>query len=95
MEILDRFESLPKGKSGLYWIQLEIMNNHSRYDEKLATQIEILENDPEAYVGGRVLPHFYWIASEIASLGLSWDPDCQILHSYTSSITNSTEKLIS
>ena len=77
MEVLDRFEVLPDGKRPLHWIQLEIMNNYSRFDDKLATLFEILESDPEGMVieEGKEMEwgpvaHFWWTVCEITGLGL-------------------------
>jgi tetratricopeptide (TPR) repeat protein len=71
MEVLDRFEALPLDSRPSYWHQLEIMNNHERYDEKLAKLIEIMQRHPE--VAGTdigVVLHTWWMASQIAGLGL-------------------------
>jgi TolB-like protein len=70
MEVLDRFKFLPQGQSRPWWTQLEIMQNHARFDEKLTTLIEILQTDPEAYENIWVLSHLFWTIGEIASLGL-------------------------
>lgn len=69
MEVLDRFEVLPEAKRPLYWTQLEIMNNYARFDDKLATLIEILETDPEGARWG-VIGHLWWTVSQITGLGL-------------------------
>jgi TolB-like protein len=69
MELLDRFKALPDGM--LWWTRLEILNNLGRYDEKLATQIEILQTAPGAYENKFVLGHLYWLASQIADLGMA------------------------
>jgi tetratricopeptide (TPR) repeat protein len=71
MELLDRFNALPKEKRRpLYFTRLEIMNNLGRIDEKLAAQIEILETDPAAVPGSDPMIHIWWTVSEIAELGL-------------------------
>ena len=70
MELLDRFAVLPDGKRELWWTQLEIQNNMGRYDDKLATQIEILREDPDAYLIGGILGHLYWLTSEMVELDL-------------------------
>ena len=70
MEVLNNFEALPNGKRPLYWTQLEIMNNYARFDDKLATVIEILETDPK---GTRftVIGHLWWLVEQIGvQLGL-------------------------
>jgi len=70
MEVLDRFEALPHGKRGLYRTQLEIMNNYARYDDKLATLIEIFETDPEGSASWGVIGHLWWTVPEIVTLNL-------------------------
>jgi len=70
MERLDRFEALPQGKDGLWWTQFEILQNHGRYDEKLAYHIELLDQAPSLYEQVRIMGHFWWILSDIASLGM-------------------------
>ncbi|HEY5644288.1 MAG TPA: tetratricopeptide repeat protein [Woeseiaceae bacterium] len=71
MERLDRFEALPQGKSiGLWWTQLEILQNQGRVDEKFAKLIEILHQRPELYKQLRILYHLWWTVSGIGMLGL-------------------------
>lgn len=70
MELLDRFEALPGGKSDLYWTQLEILNNLGRFDDKFAMLIEILQEKPEAFLKWGVISHLYWLANEIIELGM-------------------------
>jgi TolB-like protein/Tfp pilus assembly protein PilF len=70
MELLDRFAALPDGKRDLWWGQLEMQNNLGRFDDKLATQIEMLREDPESYQAWANLGHLFWLTSEMAGLGM-------------------------
>jgi tetratricopeptide (TPR) repeat protein len=71
MEVLDRFEALPLDARPDYGFQLEIMNNYHKYDEKLAKLIEIIQAYPEiAGTDGWVIIHMWWMAGQIAGLGL-------------------------
>jgi len=68
MEVLDRFDALPKGKRPLYWYQGEIMHNHHRYDEMLAMLIQVLETDLEG-VQWDVIIGLWWMPHFVARLG--------------------------
>lgn len=55
----------------LLWQQLEIQTKAHRVDDKLATCIEILRNEPELFEKGSLrMGHFYWLATQVAWLGL-------------------------
>ena len=67
MEILDRFEDLPQGKSeSQHWPQFEILQNQGRTDEELAYLIEALEKD----LNEAVLTYLWRIPAGIARFGL-------------------------
>ena len=70
IELVDRFDSLPPGRGQLWWTELELLQLHGRYDEKLARHIEILKEAGEFALTGSHVYHLWWMVSDIASLGL-------------------------
>jgi DNA-binding winged helix-turn-helix (wHTH) protein/tetratricopeptide (TPR) repeat protein len=73
MELLDRFDVLPQGKTAmLWWHQLEMLQNHGRWDEKLARLIDILDYDPGLFLekNSPLMLHLWWVVPDVAWLGL-------------------------
>jgi tetratricopeptide (TPR) repeat protein len=70
MELLDRFQAFPQGKDPLWWTQFEILQNHGRYDEKLAYHIDLLKKDPVVHDDLYRLGHLWWTVSDVAKLGM-------------------------
>jgi TolB-like protein len=68
MERLDRLKALPDGYE--WYIPLEIMNNHGRYDEKMATLVEILQTDVEALGRPVHMAQLWWTINELYEIGL-------------------------
>lgn len=75
IELIDRFDSLPPGKGQLWWVQLELLQLHGRYDEKLGRHIEILKEGGEFALTNSHVYHLWWMVSDIASLGLIDDAE--------------------
>jgi len=71
MEVLDHFSVLPQGKAGLWWTQLEILNNAGQFDEQFAYLVEAFKNEPEASQSARVYGHLWRLVGRMASLGLT------------------------
>ena len=71
MELIDRFDELPQGKSGRLWFwQLELLFNYRNHDEQLARMIDLLDYDPEAFTSPGIVLHFWRLVGQIAGLGL-------------------------
>jgi TolB-like protein/Tfp pilus assembly protein PilF len=75
MDLLDRFESLPQGKKDVWWDQLEIQMDMSAWDDKFETLVEMLVNDPEAYLQLGNLGHLYMIVTNLIELGLKTEAE--------------------
>jgi TolB-like protein len=69
IELLQRFEKLPKIPSRAWWWQLELMTLQGYWAEKGATLIEMLLHDPGAFNEGNRW-QAWWYASQLAWLGL-------------------------
>jgi TolB-like protein/Flp pilus assembly protein TadD len=70
IELLERFEDLPEVPAGSWWWRLELMTLQTHWDEKCATLIEMLLNNPEAFDARGNRWQAWWFASQLAFLGL-------------------------
>lgn len=70
MELLDRFKMLPDGMGWLWWAQLEITNNHMRFDDQFATLVEIIQTDPDAFDNTYILGQLWRFTPRIVDLGM-------------------------
>jgi TolB-like protein len=70
IELLDRFKVLPEIPPKAWWWQLELMTLQFYLDEKCATLIDMLLNDPDAFELRSNRWQAWWFVSALAKLGL-------------------------
>jgi len=76
MELLDRSELLPQGKSDrLRKAQLETLNNLGFFDEKLANLIDLLQRDPEGFENFGLVGYLWQTVGKIGYLGLTGESE--------------------
>ncbi len=71
MELLERFEALPKVPPEVRFVQLEIRKLQTYWDEKCELLLEMLRDEPEAFEHPGNYGHLVWFPSELAELGLT------------------------
>jgi len=71
MELLERFEALPRIPQDAWFVQMEIQKLQTYWDEKCELLIEMLRDDPSAIEHAGNYGHLTWFPSELAWLGLN------------------------